>query len=79
MKHLKFFETFKYKNFTLEDIRNCIKNGGYIWATKIKNFPDNNPDIALNPMSIDDDGLITAELDGKEYEIELKNIDKIEI
>ena len=79
MKYLKFFESFKYKNFTLKDIRDCIKNGGYIWATKVKNFPDNNPELALNPMSVDDDGLITVEIDGSEYEVELKNVDKIQL
>jgi hypothetical protein len=79
MKYLKFFESFKYKNFTLKDIRDCIKNGGFIWATKVKNFPDNNPELALNPMSVDDDGLITVEIDGSEYEVELKNVDKIQL
>ena len=34
--------------------------------------------MALNPMSVDDDGLITVEVDGKEYEVELKNVEKIE-
>ena len=29
-------------------------------------------------MSVDDDGLITVEINGKEYEVELKNVDKIE-
>ena len=29
-------------------------------------------------MSIDDEGLITVEVDGKEYEVELKNVEKIE-
>jgi hypothetical protein len=79
MKYLKIFEIFKYKNFTLEDIRDCIKNGGFIWATKVKNFPNNKPDMALNPMSVDDDGLITVEIDGSEYEVELKNVDKIQL
>jgi ribosome maturation factor RimP len=30
-------------------------------------------------MSVDDDGLITVEIDGKEYEVELKNVDKIQL
>lgn len=72
-------ESIKIKNITLEDIRDCIKNGGFIWATKVKNFPNNKPDMALNPMSVDDDGLITVEIDGKEYEVELKNVDKIQL
>lgn len=78
MRYLKFFEAFKYKNFTIEDIINCIKSKGFIYATVVKNLPDNDPKMALNPMSVDDDGLITIEVDGKEYEVELENIDKIE-
>ena len=78
MKHLKLFEAFKYKNFTLEDIRKCIMSKGFIWATVIKNLPDNDPEIPLNPMSVDDDGLITVETDGKEYEVDLENVEKIE-
>lgn len=78
MKYLNFFETFKYKNFTLEDIRRCIMSKGFIYATIVNNLPDNDPDMALNPMSVDDDGLITVEVDGKEYEVDLENVDKIE-
>ena len=78
MKYLKFFEAFKYKNFTLEDIRNCIRSKGFVYATIVNNLPDNDPDMALNPMSVDDDGLITVDFDGSEAEVELKNVEKIE-
>lgn len=78
MKHLKFFETFKYKNFTIQDIINCIKSKGFIYASIVNNLPDNDPDMVINPMSVDDDGLITVEIDGKEYEVELRNVEKIE-
>jgi len=78
MKHLKLFEDFKSKNITLEDIRKCILSKGLIWATIIKDLPHNDPENPINPMSVDDDGLITVEINGKEYEVELKNVDKIE-
>ena len=78
MKHLKFFEAFKYKNFTIQDIINCIKSKGFIYASIVNNLPDTDPDMAINPMSVDDDGLITVEIDGKEYEVELRNVEKIE-
>ena len=78
MKNLKFFETFKYKNFTIQDIINCIKSKGFIYASIVNNLPDNDPDMVINPMSVDDDGLITVEIDGKEYEVELRNVEKIE-
>lgn len=79
MKNLKSFEKFKFKNFTVEDIINCIKDGGFIYATIIKNLPGNNPNNPLNPVSIDDDGLITVEVDGSEYEVDLEDVDKIEL
>ena len=78
MRYLKFFEAFKYKNFTIEDIIDCIQSNGFIYATIVKDLPDNDPDMAINPMSVDDDGLITVEIDGSEYEVDLKNVDKIE-
>ena len=79
MRYLKFFESFKYKNFTIEDIINCIQSNGFIYATTVKDLPDNDPDMAINPMSVDDDGLITVEIDGSEYEVDLKNVEKIEL
>lgn len=79
MKNLKSFEKFKFKNFTVEDIINCIKDGGFIYATIIKNLPGNNPNNPLNPVSIDNDGLITVEVDGSEYEVDLEDVDKIEL
>jgi hypothetical protein len=79
MKHLKLYEDFKVKNITEDDVINCIKSGGVLFATIVKNFPKNNPKDPLRPVSIDDDGLITVEWEGKEYEVELRNVDKIDI
>ena len=39
---------------------------------------DHNPDKPLRPLSVDDDGLITVEVDGSEYEVDLKNVEKLE-
>ena len=72
-------ESVKIKNITDEDVIRAIKGGGKVFATIIKNFPGNNPKDALTPVSIDDDGLVTVEWEGKEYEIELRNIEKIDI
>jgi len=77
-KHVLMFEDFKQKNVTIEDIIKCIEGGGVIYATTINDFPDNDPEIPLNPLSIDDEGTITVELDGSNHEVELKNVDKIE-
>ena len=83
MKHIKLYEDFKTNNqegslITIDDIIDCIKNDGVIYATIIKNLPDNDPKEPLSPVSIDDDGLVTIEYDGSEYEIKLDNIEKIE-
>jgi len=79
MRHLKKFENFKIKNITHDDVINCIKGGGRVFATIIKDFPDNDPKDYLVPVSIDDDGLVTVEWKGKEYEVDLENIEKIDI
>lgn len=83
MKWIKLFEDFKKNNLegtliTDEDIIQCIKQNGYVYATIIKDFPNNDPEEPLIPVSIDEKGLVTIEYDGKEYEIDLKNINKIE-
>lgn len=83
MKWIKLFEDFKNNNelgelITPEDIIKCIKNGGVIYATIIKDLPKNNPKEPLKPVSIDDDGLVTVLYDDSEYEVELKNIERIE-
>lgn len=82
MKHIKLYEDFKTNNqegslITIDDIIDCIKNDGVIYATIIKNLPDNDPKEPLSPVSIDDDGLVTIEYDGSEYEIKLDNIEKV--
>ena len=79
MRYLKLFENFKVKNITKDDVIDCIKRGGFLYATIIKDFPKNNPKDALKPVSIDDDGLITVEYEGKEYELDIKNVEKIDI
>jgi hypothetical protein len=83
MKWIKLFEDFKKNNeegtlITLDDIIKCIKGGGVIYATIIKDLPDNDPKESLRPVSVDNDGLVTVEYDGGEYGVDLKNINKIE-
>lgn len=83
MKWIKLFEDFKNNNLegtliTIEDIIECIECGGSVYATIIKDFPNNDPEEPLTPVSIDEYGLVTIEYDGSEYEISLKDIEKIE-
>ncbi len=63
-RRIMMFEDFKQKNITPEDIVKCIDNGGVLYATIIENFPNNDPEIPLNPLSVDEDGMVTVELDG---------------
>lgn len=83
MRYLKIYEDFKKNNqegslITTDDVMKCIQAGGVIYATIIKEFADNDPKEPLRPVSIDDDGLVTVEYDGNEYEVSLKNIESIE-
>jgi hypothetical protein len=83
MRYLKVYEDFKKNNeegslITIEDILKCIKSGGVIYATTVKEFADNDPKAALRPVNIDEDGEVTVEFEGKEYEVNLRNIESIE-
>jgi hypothetical protein len=89
MKYIKTYENFKAQSnvklnnidgtlINTDDIITCIKNNGVIYATIIKDLPNNDPDKAITPVSVDDDGLVTIEYDGSEYEIKLDNIEKVE-
>jgi len=83
MRYIKLFEDFKQNNvegklITQDDIIKCITDGGVIYATIIKELPDNNPESALRPIDIDKDGLITVEIDNDEYSVDLNDVEKIE-
>ena len=83
MKYLKLFEDFKNNNeegslITIEDIIKCIRDNGSIYATIIHNFPNNDPKEPLRPVDIDKDGLITVDYDGEQYEVDLRDVEKIE-
>jgi hypothetical protein len=83
MKRLKLFEDFKLNNeegelITVDDIIKCIKNNGVIYTSIVKDYPNNNPEEPINPVSIDDDGLITVDIDGSEYNVDLKDVEKID-
>ncbi len=83
MKWIKLFEDFKQNNeegtlITIDDIINCIKKRGVIYATIVKEYPDNDPKDPITPVDIDEDGLITVEIDGREYYVDLDGVEKIE-
>ena len=76
LKYLKVFEDFKQNNITIEDIIKCIDNDGFLETDIVKDLPD-NPDTSIRPVSVEDNGEITVEIDGSLYEVDLKNVKKI--
>ena len=83
MKWIKLFEDFKQNNeegtlITIDDFINCIKSRGVIYSTIVKEYPDNDPKDPITPIDIDEDGLITVEIDGGEYYVDLNDVEKIE-
>lgn len=83
MKWIKLFEDFKTNNqegdlITEDDIIKCIKSGGVIYSTIVKDYSDNNPNDPIKPVSIDEDGLITVDIDGNQYSVDVKSVEKVE-
>jgi hypothetical protein len=83
MKWIKFFEDFKNNNeegtlITQDDVIKCIEKSGRVFATIIKGFPDNDPGEPIRPVDIDEDGVVTVDISGKLYTVNLKDIEKIE-
>lgn len=74
---IKLFDQFEYSRFSEDDIISVIKNGDFIYVKNIKNLPDHEEENPVRPLDIDDDGLITIEVDGKDYEVNLKNVIKL--
>ena len=77
MKWVLLYEDFKVKNITEEDIIQCIKDGGKLWAEIVDDFPENDKEEPLDPASIDEEGNITCLYDGKEYNVKLRNVKRI--
>jgi len=84
MKWIKLFEDFKKNNevgdlLSQEDIINCIKRDGLIYATIVQEIPENDPKEPLKPLDIDEDGLITVEQNNKIGYVKLEDVENIEI
>lgn len=77
MRFLRLYEDFNGGKFTHDDIIKCIKQKKPIFASIVKDFPENDPESPLEVVSIDDNGLITILLDNNIYYVELKNVEKL--
>jgi hypothetical protein len=78
VKWIKLYEEFQDSKVSIEDIIDCIEKGGQIYSDIVKEYPKNDPSEPLTPLSIDDDGIIAVEIDGKNYEIDIKDVKKID-
>ena len=78
MKWIKLYEEFQDSKVSIEDIIDCIEKGGQIYSDIVKEYPKNDPNEPLTPLSIDDDGIIAVEIDGRNYEIDIKDVKKID-
>jgi hypothetical protein len=83
MKWIKKFESFKQNNIagdliSEDDIIDCIKRNGNIYATIVQEIPKNDPKVPLKPIDIDKDGLITIEQNNQIGYVKLKNVERID-
>jgi len=77
MNYIKYYEDFKLKGITINDIIQCIKNNGVIYCDIIHGYPDHDKDDRLSPISIDNDN-VSVIINGINYDIKLIDIKKIE-
>lgn len=71
---IKLFDQFEYSRFTVDDIIEAIKNRSFIYVKNIKNLPDHDEEDEVRPLDIDEDGTIIIEIDGRDYEVNIKNV-----
>ena len=84
MKWIKLFEDFKQNNeegtlISEDDIIKCIQSGGMIKVSSYSGEPEirDIEECNLKPESVES-GKVTAEFNGHMYEVDLKDITKIE-
>ncbi len=69
---LKSFEKFEKGKFNAEDVE---KSKG-IYATIVKDLPNNNPKKLMKVIEVDPkSNVVTVELDGNIYYVDLKNVE----
>jgi hypothetical protein len=82
LKYLKLWENFEEGRVSEELILNCIKKGATIYAYPVSNLKDNKQDDPkeLKPIDFDEkSGKVTVIFDNKEYEVDLKNVKKVNL
>jgi len=79
MKLVTIFEDFKVNNITQDDLIKCIKTGGFILTSIVEDLPEHDPKKELYPRDISDDGNVTVEINGKNYLVDLDDIERVEM
>ena len=83
MKIVKKFEDFKLNNkegsiIDIDDIIECIKSNGLLYTNIVKNNTEHNSDDPVRPLSVDNQGLITVDIEGKQYYTDIEDVIKID-
>jgi hypothetical protein len=76
LEYIKCFEDFKLNNITVEDIIKCINSDGFIETDIVKDYVEKITGL-VRPISVDDDGEITVEIDSRTYTVDLEDVKKI--
>ena len=79
MKYLKIYEKFKVGKFSIEDIENAIIGGKGLYASIIKDLPDNDPKLLLKIVDVDKDtGEVSVLYDNQIKYLDLEDVEEIE-
>ena len=79
MKYLKIYEEFKVGKFSIEDIENAMIGGRGLYASIIKDLPDNDPKLLLKIIDVDKDtGEVSVLYDNQIKYLDLEDVEEIE-
>ena len=79
MKYLKIYEEFKVGKFSIEDIENAMIGGRGLYASIIKDLPDNDPKLLLKIIDVDKDtGEVSVLYDNQIKYLDLDDVEEIE-
>jgi hypothetical protein len=79
LKYLKIYEEFKVGKFSIEDIENAMIGGKGLYASIIKDLPDNDPKLLLKIIDVDKDtGEVSVLYDNQIKYLDLDDVEEIE-
>ncbi len=79
MRYLKIFEEFNTGKFSIEDLQKLILQGKKIYASVVKDMPENDKEKALEIVDIDSEtGEVTVMYDNEVKYVDIEDIEDIE-